>query len=74
MVVPIGKVAGALFVTVTVPSTKSVALAVPRGTFVRILVASIEMLGGGEMVGAVVSVMVMVCVAVAVLPARSVAV
>ena len=58
VVLPTGKPLGASLVTVTVPSTKSVADAMPIVTAELIAVASIETFAGVLIVGEVVSVMV----------------
>ena len=74
VVVPTENVAGASFVTVTVPSTKSVALAKPSATALLTLPASTLMFAGALITGAVVSPTIIFCVVVELSPLASVAV
>jgi hypothetical protein len=75
VVVPNGKIAGALLVTVATPQLSAV-VGVPNTTVVAAQFASAEatMFAGATIVGFVLSITLTVCVAVAVLPAPSVTV
>ena len=74
VVLPSGKTAGALLVTDLI-SPLSVTVALPSGTTLSVVeVTSKTTFFGGVIFGGVVSVMVIICVELAVLPASSVAV
>ena len=71
---PSGNVAGASLLTLTAPSTRSEAVAVPIATVLLTALASTDTSAGAVITGAVVSVTVTVCVPTVVRPLPSVAV